>query len=1540
MKAWLLRLRRFASWLVLMAGVVLFILLIVFTQTTAGRERVLREVLARVNGGIQGQIEVAGISSPGLLRGFTFRNVTIRGDDGRIFLQADSVRAGISGPALLRGDLVFTGVHLWRPEVRLERHSAQEKLNAVSIFTGDPPSEPSGAPPEPSSDTLSDTLPGDSIEDGSGPKRTILLRGAWLHQGSLDILLPLAPGRPSSDRILVEPGADGTPSLRRMSFRDIDLEFGQAVLRAPGQRGERFELRNLSFTGEVWPDPFRVTGAEGEIRREGGRLLATLRTLNLPNSQTRGRVDVRWGGGSGVQVAVQGEADPLALEDLSFIEDRLPRGNASGPFGFELTDDGVLLDFQDTELTSDQGRIRARGGLFFGREMGFRELAIEMSELDLAVTDPWVVDTLPLRGRMTGELTLAGTLEDLQIDGLVDFADQDSAGVMTADISGRTGFRGGFTASPLYLTLAPLEWGALASVSPAMTLRGSGAVRLVLTGSLGGDGLALDGDITHVPAGTRAPSSTAVTPAGMAVPASVGGASRLTVVGRVRRDSTDLFLDLTGDLSPLSLTTLRGSFPVLPFEGEYTGRVELRGPISDLEVAADLDTSGGPLSLTARFDARHVADSYTLEAEALEEFVLSDILPSLPEPTRFTGRISAVGRGFSLDALEGNATVVLGKGDVGRLRVDSAFLEARIQDGVLLLHELVAETGLGHLKGSGFFGVAATALPGELDVEIRSESLEALRPFLMEVPGRILEELSPYERDLLEFEGVDLDTLPKAAEVAVGGAVQGKVVLRGGFREFTGEGALDFQQLRFRTDYVESGALTFVAENFPGGAGRIQAQIRTDSVNIRSLGFLAGIAEVEFGKSDGRVRVMATRSPEEQYSAQGTYVLDSMGGGLVNLDEFTLQFDTAQWNLGGPASFAWSSDGYRVRDFQLIRPGSGSMRIRADGFLPLEGGGEGDFQLDVERLSLARLARIAQMETPLEGIIDFRGRMTGSTLRPRIVGTASGSDLRYGDFSLASLESDLSYQEERVSLDLTAYDDSEHFLSVRGSFPADLRLDPDGSRIPAGPVELRLSADSFPAATALAFLEAIEEVEGTLSGDLHFGGTTEDLEHSGDFYLAGGSAVFPALGIRHRGVEAHLVLRPDGVVEVNGSLRSEGTARISGTVTLADPLSDPQLNLTVDARNFLAVNRRDVQARLSGRVMITQSYRRPQVKGALTVEQGVLMVEELARSVEVVDLSDPAFFNVVDATLVTLRPIIQASQNPFLQNLRLDVDLTMAQDGWLRSRELNVEMAGELLVVWDRTERNLAFLGVLDAVRGVYSVFGRQFQVEEGTVSFPGTPGINPDLNIRAVNQVRTQDTGRLEIIATVGGSLLAPRVSLSSNQPFPIAESDLVSYLIFGQPSYALSSGQSQAANNAAEVFAGAGASLAVGLFSSELGSLLARDVGLDYLAITQGQGKDQTLGIQGLEGTVATTLVEIGQYLTDDIFAALYWRPFGGGGGTIEQSKLAALRLEFRLSDHWNLEGYFEDRLFRSPLFQAVSLAAERKWTYGFFLFREWGY
>jgi len=219
---------------------------------------------------------------------------------------------------------------------------------------------------------------------------------------------------------------------------------------------------------------------------------------------------------------------------------------------------------------------------------------------------------------------------------------------------------------------------------------------------------------------------------------------------------------------------------------------------------------------------------------------------------------------------------------------------------------------------------------------------------------------------------------------------------------------------------------------------------------------------------------------------------------------------------------------------------------------------------------------------------------------------------------------------------------------------------------------------------------------------------------------------------------------PDRPVDVDVRGSAGGTAVVSGTVHL-EPLSDPSLDLTIAFTDFQAVNRRDVEGSISGEVRLLQRYQKPFVQGNLSVDRGTLFLEEFARSAEIVDLSDPAlldsrFFEVVDTAALSYRPLLAGINNPFLQTLRVDVDLSVPRDTWLRSQDMNVEIGGELLVTYDRTSRDLVMVGELQALRGTYTVLGRRFQVEEGVVGFIGTPGINPILDLRAVSRIRRRE--------------------------------------------------------------------------------------------------------------------------------------------------------------------------------------------------------
>ncbi len=1507
--------------------------MVFLTQTPWGRQWVLREVLRRVEAVTDGEIQVAGISSPGLLRGFTFQGIRILDRGGRPFLIADSLRAGLSPRSLLGGDLVFSRVEIWTPRVHLEQFSSQERMNVLAIFLpgggGEGGSlEPAGGAveegPEAGATRVgeagSGVPPADSLPQAdqaeAGPNRVISLQGVRIHDGWLNILLP---GRETTGRgnlrPLVEANPHGGTPLHRYTFREIQAHLSQALIRAPGQRGERFEVASLSLVGEVWEKPFRVTELRGRVTRLPGRLQASLEELRLPKSELQGEVEVEWGGGRGATISAEAQARGLALEDLHWIEPRLGRGRGEGPVGFELGPRGVRLLFQDTRLELPRGRARLSGGLLLGEILGLEDLLIGMEEVALEVLDPWLPEPLPLRTRVTGDLELSGNPGALGILGALSLQESVGGAATEMEVSGVLHLQDSLSFTGFHVTLAPLEWETFSSLHSSLTLKGPGALRVDADGSLQ-RGILLDLEANHTPVGLSP--------------------SRVAARGTLRQTADDLILELDGELGPLSFTTLSRDFPDLPLTGEISGPFSLQGPFSRLRVETELTTSAGPLTLLAEVDALNPRESYLVDAE-VEEFLLSGLLPGLPDPTRLTGHLLASGSGVALDSLRADATLFLRRGEVGALRVDTAALIARADRGLLTVDALMAETNVGRVEGGGAFGISPGAPPGELVVRVASESLEPLRPFILgEVPV-ILDELTPMERDWLVLGGASLDTIPTAAEVAMGGAIQGQGIFRGGISEFSGEGTVEFQGLTYRTEFAQAGSLIFQATGLPGPERRVQARVRTDSLLARGQAFRAGELEVDVGSAEGRVNFSLEREGNEEYRGRGTFALDPVSGGTVNLDELLIRFDTVRWNLGGPTSVTWSPDGVDVRDFRLIRPGVGMMRIRADGYLPFRG--EGGFDLEVEGLHLERLARLSQMETPLEGEISLRLSMAGTAEDPVMEGSFNGNALRFGPLTLEGVASDLSYRGERLSGRIQAREGGREVLAVEGQVPVDLSVRTQGPRIPEAPVELEFQVDSFPAALALAVLEVAEEVEGSLTGDIRLAGTPADLQPSGEVTLSRGRVFLWPLGVRYRDVESTFTLNPDARVDVEGSLRSRGIARISGSVTLS-PLTNPVLDLTLRASDFQAVARRDVTARVTGDVQVHQNYRRPRVQGSLTLDRSELRVEELARSAEVVDLSDPAFLDVVEGE-TSLRPILEASQNPFLQNLMLDVQVGLTRDSWLRGKDLNVEMGGNLQVFWDRTERDLALVGDLQAVRGSYTFLGRQFQVQEGTVSFLGTPGVNPKLDIQALHRLRTQEDTRLDITATVSGDLVSPRVSLSSNIS-AIAESDLVSYLVFGRPSYALSSGQSRWAGGVAGSLLGAAgeatANFALGTISSQLGTVVARDFGLDYLAISQGDL--DPFGTLGWSGTVASTQVEIGQYITDDVFAALLWRPLSNLDPASGLSQFAGLRVEWQVADLWTLEGFYEDRFNRSPLFRAGSLGYRSPKMGGFFFWREWGY
>jgi translocation and assembly module TamB len=161
------------------------------------------------------------------------------------------------------------------------------------------------------------------------------------------------------------------------------------------------------------------------------------------------------------------------------------------------------------------------------------------------------------------------------------------------------------------------------------------------------------------------------------------------------------------------------------------------------------------------------------------------------------------------------------------------------------------------------------------------------------------------------------------------------------------------------------------------------------------------------------------------------------------------------------------------------------------------------------------------------------------------------------------------------------------------------------------------------------------------------------------------------------------------------------------------------------------------------------------------------------------------------------RPPKAVARNLRLENVAIDI----GPDVWLRSSEANIKLGGSLNVTMAPANPGepprLALEGQLSADRGTYRLnivdpfIQPTFDVQSGNLRFFGTPDLNPSLDIRAIHTVRQprqSANGRdVRVEVDITGTLAKPQLALRNPDNLPLSESDLLSYLVTGEPAVGL---------------------------------------------------------------------------------------------------------------------------------------------------------
>lgn len=1325
----------------LMAGAIAAVLGAVsaLMWTGPGRALLARVVSEESGRLLRGTLTVGSLSG-NFLTGIAITDLEVRDTSGALLIAVPEAEIGFRIRSLLQGRVVLDQVTLDRPRVELIQHRGG-RLNLDEILkSGEGP--PGGNPI---------WLELRQLRVANGHVR---VAAPWNYPGQLrsdrarDSALTAnraIPGREIID------GPEGLTEIRTIS--GLNAHIPQLRISTPQNDPIRAVINTLE--ARVSDPALDIRALSGTLETAGDSLQFALARLELPGTSATGRGRVNWPQDT-LLFNAEFVAPRLALADLRFISPDFP--DYTGRARARLTaTNGTLLRTEVQELSVGDATSGLDGELValahVQRGLGFQRLDLQLRDVDLEVVRPYL-DTLPLRGTISGSLQADGYFDAMQVSLDWLFQDASVAGSPLSRIAlaGRisTGGPDGFTFYEVALPTADLDLGTVRNVAPAVLLEG----RLALSGTL--DGAWTDATFAGLMEhrdGERAPTQ-------------AEGTFHLDTRTPDTRVAADLMFN------PLSPSGLATTFPQLEGQQPLIGRVLVEGPTDSLVLDASLTGALGQVQArgVVRLDGEApTAQGLLLVFEQLDLSALDSAAPS----TTLQGSLLVDGMVDTTGTPRGDLVVSLGPGTIREVAIDSAQAHLQVLDGRLVIDSAQVSWPGGRSRADGTLGWQAPD-SGTVRFWFESHDLSSLDSLFRGVSG---------------WASDTLLRRPLSGSLWIGGQLTGSLdQLRA---EMTAEAdtiGIDGWLL----PRSEAGLV------WHGGADpRIEAGLVADSVGRGEVRFHA-IRATASGPLDslswsGGLRGGSTTG----LTAAGRWM--TRDGQQVAIDTVFLDLGRNTWTLREPAVVTLGDSVVTVGTLAVTAAdGSGSLELVGD--LPARS--EGNLEVRLHGFSVQDLYGLLQQDTAgVGGELSLDLRISGTARAPRLRGSLSARGPVFGEVRAPLARAVLNYENRLLESNVTFWRTGEPILEVEARVPIDLAFEGAAAdRFLPGPIEIRAFADSLDLAVVEALTPNLRRVTGTLVADVHAGGTWARPELSGQVEVRNAGLTVPSLGVRYQPVSGTVRLSGDSLwfdqVAISGSsslstglfqrAASSGSLAIRGAIGFPR-LSTPELRLQLAGTDFLLLDVRDfLTARVQGNVQLRGPLWQPVLTGSGRATSGVLYFADLV-SKSVVNLWDPAVADLVDTLELRRLRLGAAFQSRFLDSLRIDaLNFTVDQDFWLRSNEANVQLVGNIIV--NKLRDRYRMDGTLNTPRGTYSLkvgpVVREFVVQSGTVRYFGTPDLNADLDINATHQLRSAEVGSDDVTVTarIGGTILVPKLELETDIRPAIPQRDIIALLVLGR--------------------------------------------------------------------------------------------------------------------------------------------------------------
>ncbi|MBV8771798.1 MAG: translocation/assembly module TamB domain-containing protein, partial [Deltaproteobacteria bacterium] len=572
-------------------------------------------------------------------------------------------------------------------------------------------------------------------------------------------------------------------------------------------------------------------------------------------------------------------------------------------------------------------------------------------------------------------------------------------------------------------------------------------------------------------------------------------------------------------------------------------------------------------------------------------------------------------------------------------------------------------------------------------------------------------------------------------------------------------------------------------------------------------------------KATLRLNVHDSAGRNDQLAADFIYRPQLLSGRLTQL---SLGLPDGEWQLMSPVEFRESRAAVSMSRLQLQ---NGASELVFAGTLARQG--SQNFSASARHFELSALAPLARRWHNLHGILSANLRVVGTSAAPAVALGAQANGLGFEKQPVGQFSATVNYLNDHAVVSAVLRQNAQDFLTIEGSVPVELSW-ANGVKAKIGE-HLDLTVHSTwlnLAPMARLFPDEVRNFRGTTAINLRLRGSPTHPEATGSFSIAGVHAEVIPLGVTISEMHAIIGFRPGEIrVQTLQAHAGHGTISGRGTIELAQ-YTPSALGLTVAFDKWPAINTQEYTATIGGLIAATGTLAKPQVNGQIEVLNGTIRpdIAFLAatsnltpdNTITVVQPGQKAAPAMLNAGVIARPPPAPASSS--FNNLGMKVAVIIHRNTWIRHPDASAELQGKLDVS-KAPGGPIRVSGEIRTVRGWLNYQNRRFTLQTGVLTFTGGEQIDPELDIDAQYLVTNYT---IDIL--VGGTASKPTLKLQS-QP-QLAQSDILSLLLFGKTTDALGQNQQASLQQTA-------AQMATGVAVSQIGEAVASSLGLQSLGI-----------------------------------------------------------------------------------------------------------